>query len=116
MAMNADWDNVVARLHALQAFPFLRTSVDALLRLVDGLRNISSLEAVEPTVSLASIALRVQDVKRYVSVTWLDETQKYEIAFVDPSLEFLKEQRIPQADIVATVIDYVEQLKGLVLH
>jgi hypothetical protein len=112
MALTLRWDRVSERFHNLDRHVRLRPTVAAMLRLVATLREDPRLSGVEPSVSLASLNLKLDDCKRYVLVAWSEnEPQGFEVSFVDPPLEFTETVKVPEPQVVATIIEYLDRLK-----
>ena len=112
MAMTVEWKHVSDRFQELQRFERLRPTVTAMLRLIADLRKDSRLDAFVPSVSLASLNLKLSGSKRYVVVAWNDsQPQGFEISFVDPSLEFSETSMVFEANVVATIVEYLNKLK-----
>lgn len=112
MALTAAWALVSERLKDLERYERLRSTIAAMLRLVAALRGDSRLDDIQPSISLASLNLRLSDSRRYVLVAWRDEEPRgFEISFVDPPLEFYETKQIGEAEVVATIVEYLDRLR-----
>src|SRR3954451_24570656 len=110
--MNNQWNRVNNTFRNLECFAPLRPTVAAMLRLIAALRDNPRLSVVAPSVSLASLNLKVQDSKRYVVVAWDEkEPQGFEISFVDPPLEFSGTTTVCEAKAVETIIEYLGRIE-----
>ena len=112
MALATSWDQVIERFRDLERYQRLRPTIAAMLALVRDLRRDPGMADVEPSVSLASLNLKLQDSLRYVMVGWAEnESQPFTVAFVDPPLEFHDTQKVSEPQVVATTIDYIDRLR-----
>jgi hypothetical protein len=111
MEMTPAWDRVGERFQELGQFARLRPTVDAMLWLVGALREDPRLGTVVPSVSLASLNLKLSDFKQYVIVEWNDSAQRsFDVSFVDPPLEFSETKTVGEAEVVETIKHYLDRL------
>jgi hypothetical protein len=111
VALPTAWDRVDEHLRSLAYHERLGPTIAALRALVAELRREPRLAGVDPSVSLASLNLKLPDTTCYVMVAWHEnEPQPFGVSFIDPPLEFRDIRRVSKADVVATVIDYLDRL------
>jgi hypothetical protein len=110
MAMTSTWDNVVERFQSLEQYAPLRPIVDAMLDLVAVLREDPRLDGLSPDVSHAALTLRLGRHPRYVIVE-RGEVDGFAVSFVDGVMEFSDTRSVPEAEAVATIVEYVEQVR-----
>jgi hypothetical protein len=109
-----EWKRVSERFRDVKRFVRLRPTVAAMLRLVAVLRGDPRLGAITPSVSLASLNLKLSGSERYVLVVWSEkEPQGFEVSFVDPPLEFSETTKVCEAKVVETIIEYLDRVKKL---
>jgi hypothetical protein len=90
----------------------MRPTIAAMLRLVASLRSEPRFDDVAPSVSLASVNLKINNSARYVVVSWNEERPKnYEISFVDPLMEFSGTKQVKEVDIISIIDEYLNDLR-----
>ena len=113
MALTVAWNRVSERFHYLERYAAIRPVVVSMLRLVTALRDDPRLGDVEPGVSLGSLNLRVSGSNRFVVVVWTeDEPRGFKVSFFDPPDTFSETTVVPEAKVVAIIIDYLSRLRS----
>jgi hypothetical protein len=112
MAVTSGWDRVAERYHDLARIAAFRRVVTAMLRLVATLRQDPRLGSVEPSVSLGSLRLQPAGSARCVMVTRLEsEPDAFEVSFVDFPLEYSETATVGEAEVVATIVEYLARIE-----
>ena len=113
MAMTIAWYRVSECFHDLERHAEIRPIVVSMLRLVAALRADPRLDDIEPSVSLGSLNLKVSGSNRFVIVVWTeDEPRGFKVSFFDPPATFSETRIVPEAKVVAIIIDYLSRLKS----
>jgi len=113
MALTQQWDRVSERYHELASIVQLLPIVTRMQQLVAALRENPALDDAEPSVSLASLNLTLPDSERHVAIIWsVDEPQGYKVAMVDPPLTYSQATTVDEAQVVATVVQYLAQARS----
>ena len=87
-----------------------------MLRLIDELRKAPRLGTVEPRFSLGTSSASLQLVLRkspaYVTVEWRDQPHGFEVWYVIPLERSEQSSGVGEAEVVATIIGYLERARG----
>jgi hypothetical protein len=112
MTTATTWD---AALHELldrgERSGALRPHCEAVALVIERLRADPRIGAVELQVSHATLVIGSAGAKRRVGIGW-DGTHGYEVFFVDPGFEFIDFTIAKNADVVETVIRYLDCARG----
>jgi hypothetical protein len=113
VAQPTGWDGVDEHLRRLAYHELLGPTIAAMRALAAELRHEPRLAGVDPSISLVSLNLKLPDTACYVNVAWHEnEPRPFGVSFVDPPLEFRDIRRVRTADVVATVVDYLDRLRA----
>ena len=112
MALATAWDRVGDRLRALNYYERLRPTVTAMLALVADLRQDPGLADVEPSVSLASLNLKLAHSRRYVMVSRIEDEPRFTVSFVDPQLDFHQTRTVDEDQAVTSIDEYIDCLRS----
>jgi hypothetical protein len=113
MAMTQQWDRVNERYRELKGIVQLATIVTRMQQLVAALREDPALHDVEPSVSLAALNLSPSHSERHVAVIWSeDQPQGYKVSMVDPSLTYSEATKVDEAQVVATLVQYLARVRS----
>jgi hypothetical protein len=109
MAIADEWDDVNEALDRLEFYRALHPTLVAIGKLVDMIKHDPAFADLHPSVSMASIILSRDLAKRRVCVGW-KEDGGYDVAFVDPMMEFSQATMVGEDDVVRVLRDYLDRL------
>ena len=108
MAVASQWDKVLEALESLYVHKGLHPTLAAMRKLVEMVKGDPAFAGIRPRLSHATLFLAQGDNPRQVCVGWLDG--EYEVAIVDPPLEFSEGTRTRKDAVLPILRQYFVRL------
>lgn len=109
MAVASRWNKVLEALERLSVHKGLHPTLAAMRKLVKMVKADPAFAGTQPRLSHATLFLAQGDNPRQVCVGWLDG--EYDVAFVDPPLEFSEGTRAREDEVLQILREHLARIR-----